>query len=406
MVNYKHALFAALNLVSGYVVAQKGCTDPYAQNYNPAAKESDGSCIYAPTRVYPVLKGKMNSAITESSGVVYTSDKLWTHNDSGNPPNIFSIDTATGKTLQTVFIDNYPNTDWEDITADGSYIYVEDAGNNNGTRKDLKILKVKKADIGNGSVVHVNAEAISFSYNDQTSFVSSNINNFDCESVISIRDSLYIFTKDRGDSNTRVYHLPKTPGNYNISPIMSFHARGLVTGADYDSVKKELVLIGYEKNHVNSFIWIFNNFNNDSFFTGNKRLIEIGSGGIWQTEGICYNGSGKFFISCETDGLDSASLFEITSRAWQPKLASIDNDRNSSNMKVYPNPAQNFIYIENDLPINKVSIQNQLGQTLYSENVENEKFVIETNQFRHKAGIYYLVVYTATDRYLQKVVIE
>jgi hypothetical protein len=258
--NYKYLIFAWFSFNFTNTNAQSGCTDPYAKNYDSTAKYNNGSCLYPLTQVYPGLRGSFSSIISESSGLVFTDGKLWTHDDSGNPAEFFSVDTATGKTLQTVNIDNYPNTDWEDITADSAYIYIEDAGNNNGTRTDLKILKIKKSDINNDAIVHVKAEAISFSYTDQTSFVQSSTHNFDCESLISIGDTLYIFTKDRGDLNTRVYKLPKVPGTYKVSPYTSYNVSGLITGADYDPVKKEIALIGYYKGHYNSFIWILNDF--------------------------------------------------------------------------------------------------------------------------------------------------
>jgi len=218
--------------------AQSGCTDPSATNYDPSAVTNDGSCVYPVTHYSPVLRAALNPIITESSGLIWTDRKLWTHNDSGNPPEIYNVDTTDGHTIQTVVIDNYPNVDWESISADSGYIYVGDAGNNHGSRTDLKILKIAKSDITAGSVVHVNAQAISFSYTDQTSFVPSSTNNFDCEALISIRDSLYIFTKDRGDMQTRVYKLPKIPGTYAVSPYTSYNVNGLITDASYDSVIK------------------------------------------------------------------------------------------------------------------------------------------------------------------------
>ena len=296
--------------------AQTGCPDPEAANYNSKAKQNDGSCIYPLTHVSPNLKSSFSSGISESSGIVFTNGKLWTHNDAGNPPIIFSVEPSTGKTIQTVYIDNYPNNDWEDITADSNSIYICDCGNNNGTRTNLKILKITKTDIGNAAIVHVNAKAISYSYSDQANFTESKTHNFDCESLITIGNSLYIFTKDRGDLQTRVYRLSKMPGEYIVSPYTGFNVNGLITGAAYDPVEKEVALIGYFKGHTNSFMWLLNDFKSDSFFSGNKRRIEIGNGGEWQTEGICYDSTGKLFISCEKSGNINSSLFITDKGTW------------------------------------------------------------------------------------------
>ena len=325
--------------------AQSGCTDPVATNYNSSATSNDGSCVYAVTHSSPVLRGALSTAIPESSGLVWTAGKLWTHNDSGNPPDIFSIDTTNGNMLQTVVIDNYPNVDWEDITADNNFIYVGDHGNNSGDRKDLKILKIAKADITSGPIVHVNAQAISFSYTDQTIFASSSTHNFDCEALISVRVSLYIFTKDRGDLKTRVYKMPKIPGTYPLTPYTSFNINGLITGADYDSVTNEVILIGYFSGHTNSFLWILNDFPGDLFFSGNKRRIEIGNGMEWQTEGVAYISPKRFFVSCESAGSINASLF-VSNENWLLS-ASVMNHEVSINNSCFPNPINDIIHINN-----------------------------------------------------------
>jgi hypothetical protein len=266
---------------------------------------------YAQTRMAPVLKATFSDALTESSGLVLAGGKLWTHNDGGEANTLFSVDTVTGRILQTVYVDGYPNTDWEDITADERYLYVGDFGNNGGTRTDLKILRIDRSQIGNDTIVHVHAEAISFAYDDQLTFEKSKTHNFDCESVCAIGDSLYLFTKNRGDLQTRVYGLPKKPGSYRIKPYTSFAANGLITGADYDPVRKELVLIGYLKGHENPFIWYLSGFSSTLFFSGNKQRIELGDGTEWQTEGICFRSPGNLYISSEKSGPRAASLFTL-----------------------------------------------------------------------------------------------
>lgn len=355
--NRKHLLVFALSLVSRIAAAQTGCTDPAATNYDPTAIVNDGSCTYPSLTINPVLIHKLASDLSSSSGLEWTDGHLWTHNDSGNPPYIYRIDTSNGSTLQTVKITNYPNTDWEDITADSAYIYVSDCGNNNGDRTDLKILKIAKSDITIGSsTVQISAQAINLSYTDQTSFVSSNTNNFDCESIISIKDSLYIFTKDRGDLSTRVYRLPKVPGTYAVSPITSYHVGGLVTGADYNAATNEVVLIGYMSGHVNSFMWFLDDFKGHAFFSGDKRKVEIGNGQEWQTEGVTYITPGRFFISNETAGSIDASLF-TGAKAWPaPPIdtGNVDTSHSSgvynvTNIRItyYPNPSTGILHINN-----------------------------------------------------------
>lgn len=324
--------------------AQTGCTDPTASNYDPAATENDGSCIYPFTHVNPTKRATLDTAVTESSGLVFSDGMLWTHNDSGHPAALFAIDTATGGIAQTVYIDNYPNTDWEDITTDSAYIYIADVGNNNGDRHDLKILKIAKADIGKAMVVHVNASAINISYTDQTNFTSNPLTNYDCEAIISLRDSLYLFTKDRGDNQTRAYHVTKAPGTYALSPYTGYNVGGLVTGATCNAQTGEIVLIGYSLLRTNSFLMLLNDYKSDLYFSGNKRKIDINNGSEWQTEAVTWMPGNRLWLSCETDAGIPAALYSL-GRVWAPSASAVVGASKNAVQKLFPNPARDVLHV-------------------------------------------------------------
>ena len=336
-------VFIAL-LSTGSASAQMGCTDIYATNYNPTASINDGSCVYPITHDTAMLRAQLQNKLTESSGLIWDNGKLWSHNDSGNPATFFSIDTTNGHILQTVYVDNYPNIDWEDITADSNYIYIGDFGNNTGDRTNLKILKIAKADIGPDTAVHVNAQAISFFYSDQVTFTSTQLNNFDCESLISVEDSLYVFTKDRLDQQTRMYRISKTPGTYTVPPIGNFNVGGLITAASYNAITHDIVLLGYTLLKTNSFLWYLNDYSGHMFFSGNKRRIEIGGSTEWQTEGITFISPTRFFISNETATVN-ASLFTLD-KNWLSALE-LRNINSKPAAEVYPSPFTSTLYINN-----------------------------------------------------------
>jgi len=405
----KFLLIILLATNSNLIKAQiYGCSDKFATNYNSKATINDGSCIYPIITLPTTFKNSFGSNIPESSGIVFTNGKLWTHNDSGNPATIFSVDTNNGNTLQTVYIDNFPNTDWEDITADDNYIYISDCGNNNGIRKDLKILKIAKSDIGNNTEVHVNAQAINISYIDQTTFISSSSHNFDCESILSIENQLYLFSKDRGDLQTRVYKVSKTPGTYILTPFTSFNTKGLICGADYDPIKNEVALVGYLSGHLKSFVWILNDFKADSFFTGNKRRIEIGDGADWQTEGICYKSSGQIYISCESGGkYANSTLSEIKKSEWEVSTTSIRECINSDLiLSIYPNPSIENIHIELNEMIKSIQLINILGQQVYFSMINNHSFNISTDQLKINKGTYFLKITTNTQTITKQIVLN
>lgn len=82
--------------------------------------------------------GRVDQRLEEASGLVASTVNpgfLWTLNDSGNPPEVFLIDTHA-KIRLICTLANVRNRDWEDIAIgpgpyDGrKYIYVADIGDN------------------------------------------------------------------------------------------------------------------------------------------------------------------------------------------------------------------------------------------------------------------------------------
>ena len=137
---------------------------------------------------------KLDDVVNESSGLIYLDERIITHNDSGGEAALYEIDEDTGQVTRKVTIINASNRDWEDIDRDESFIYIGDFGNNNGTRRDLKIYKINQSDYLDADD-QANAEVIEFSYEDQTDFTSSPMDtNFDAEGLISYGDFLYVFT--------------------------------------------------------------------------------------------------------------------------------------------------------------------------------------------------------------------
>ena len=135
--------------------------------------------------------------VIETSGLIFLNDKLITHNDSGNEPALFELDTVSGEITRKVIIRNATNVDWEDICYDDTYIYIGDIGNNSGSRTDLKIYRVSITNYLDAANDTVSADTIQFNYSDQSDFTpGSNQTNFDAEALISLGDSLYIFTKN------------------------------------------------------------------------------------------------------------------------------------------------------------------------------------------------------------------
>lgn len=260
----------------------------------------------------PVLQRETDlpSSVSETSGLVFTDGQLWTQNDHGGYPEIYRLDSVNGKVLQIIVIDNFPNTDWEEISADEDNLYIGDFGNNLGMRRDLKILIVRKSQITNKKIVHVKAEAINFRYSDQIVFTKNNRNNFDCEAMLAMSDSIYLFTKDRGDNLTHVYAVSKTSGTYVVNSSQSFVTEGRICGASFNLEDRSIALIGYLPGTTHSFILMLNDYKDNQFFSGSHLRVELPSSiRHWKTEGIAWESGSRFFVSCERTNSHRAGLF-------------------------------------------------------------------------------------------------
>src|SRR5690242_4444205 len=91
-----------------------------------------------------------DEAIDESSGLVASRTSpgaYWTHNDSGDGPFIYALDTR-GNTLGIFRVPGATNRDWEDISQGPgpqlgrSYLYIGDIGDNDRKRADIVVYRV------------------------------------------------------------------------------------------------------------------------------------------------------------------------------------------------------------------------------------------------------------------------
>jgi hypothetical protein len=238
--------------------------------------------------------GVLPAEVNESSGLIFLNGRLITHNDSGNPGMLYEIDTLSAQVLRSVVVKNHGNIDWEDICRDSNYIYIGDFGNNMGNRTNLRVLRISIADyLASDSV---DAEAIHFSYADQTNFNPGNFStNFDAEAIVCTAQYLYIFTKQWGKPGTKVYPLSKTPGTYSLVASDSLSVNGLITGADFWNNK--LSLTGYTSQNV--FILVASGFSWPHVSSGNIITQNVTLNGSIQVEAIAYNQGNKAYISSE-----------------------------------------------------------------------------------------------------------
>jgi len=258
------------------------------------------------------------SEVKESSGIIYWGDNIWTHNDSGDDPNIYELSVESGTVLRTVTFKEATARDWEDIAQDSQYIYVSDLGNNAGKRRDLTIYKAPKSAIASGQN-EIPWSKLDITYPDRTNYKPPAYkHNFDCEALLAFEDSLYIFSKNHLDKHCRFYSLANDAPNQVIQLKDRFNTKGMITGAAADKEKGIVALLGYnldpEVGNFGAFVWLFWDYPNRHFFNGKSKRINMPF--IAQAEGISYWKEGQFIISTEKTRMMNGKLMVFEAAKW------------------------------------------------------------------------------------------
>jgi hypothetical protein len=184
--------------------------------------------------------------LSESSGMIFYDSLLWTFNDSRSGAQLYGLGITSGDIRKQITVSNAVNVDWEDIAQDSLFIYIGDIGNGSGSRTSLTVYKLRKSAILDLPEQNCLADSINFSFEDQTDFTAHyHETQFDCEALICVNDSLYVFTKDWVGNHSVLYNVPNIPGNYMAKRIDEFDSDGLVTGASYIPGNKQIILCGY-----------------------------------------------------------------------------------------------------------------------------------------------------------------
>lgn len=236
----------------------------------------------------------LSDSIQETSGLNFFNGKLYTFNDSGNLPELYQIDSNSGKILK-VLKTTAENKDWEALANDGENFYIGDFGNNSGTRKDLKIYKIPfKDDLLQNDLM----KTISFYYPEQNDFAPKNIStDYDLESMIYLNGKIHIFTKEWASKSATHYILdPENYENQVAQKVESYPTGFVVTDAAY--FDKKLYIVGYTKK-TEVFLDVFNESEPGIFFREQPRHLYLGSAlSIGQIEGIAVDEKG-IYISGE-----------------------------------------------------------------------------------------------------------
>jgi hypothetical protein len=188
--------------------------------------------------------GRMHKKqVAESSGFEQANSEgdLWTQADGGNSASLYKV-TPQGDLLQKLDLTPLTNIDWEDLAQDDEKrLYIGDFGNNQNKRRNLAIYRLS------GLPQKPTVDTIHFSYSDQRDFPPKKVaRNFDCEAFYYRHDSLYLFTKNRGEGRwVKEYVLPAKPGTYTATLVDSIQMNTWITAADISPDGRTVALLGY-----------------------------------------------------------------------------------------------------------------------------------------------------------------
>lgn len=285
----------------------------------------------------------LESEVDENSGLIFYDELFWTINDSDGEPIVYGFNPNNGKLLKRIKISNGVNVDWEDLCHDDKFMYIGDFGNNSGDRKDLKFYRLEKQKIQPVVYQEITAEIILFSYEDQADF-SPNFrkSDYDCEAVVCAQSGIYVFTKDWKKRETKIYKIPKTPGNHVAKLVSSFNIDGLVTAAGISPDERYLAVLGYKE--FTPFMWVFNYNEKMDLQEANKVRINFPAIHRAQTEGLVFKNNDSLFISCEKSIEKTLILFDnviypqqmflIPVRIWEDYFPSDLMEKNKNSLRI------------------------------------------------------------------------
>ncbi len=195
--------------------------------------------------------------VRESSGVAVSRrypDVYWTHNDSGDGPNLYAFD-GSGRALGFFTLKGVQALDWEDMAIGEhngrSFLYVGDIGDNLRLRKEIRVYRLEEPRLSRVSREIGEYVTYRFRYPDGP---------HDAETLlVTPQGSIEIVTKTV-DGKARLYHcdhpkegsvlslkyggevfLPGTPGSLTA-----------ITGGDRSPDGRWVVLRTYERAYLYS----------------------------------------------------------------------------------------------------------------------------------------------------------
>ena len=242
----------------------------------------------------------------EHSGIVKSRnwpDLFWMHNDSGDEPRIYPVH-RNGQVEKSerepenpgVTIAGAINVDWEDITVDDrGRVIVADVGNNRNDRRDMVLYIVPEpAPLAERTTF---VKRLFFRYPGQNEFPAPKDDfNYDCEAIFTIGDAIYLCSKHRSDTLTKLYRLdPNSNEEVQTAELVdSFDILDQATGADATPDGKRIVINTYED------LWLFDVTDPEHPLSGPVKRLSFENDD--DVEAVCFADDETLIIGAEAAG--------------------------------------------------------------------------------------------------------
>ncbi|MBN1448956.1 MAG: hypothetical protein JXA28_13585 [Bacteroidetes bacterium] len=236
--------------------------------------------------------------VTELSGIApsrWSSALLWMHNDSGDGPRLFVVDTL-GDMVAICTLNGSVARDWEDISTvmlDGtSWIYIGDIGDNTASRLTVSVSRFPEPRIDpawRDSSVSVTPEQATFTFADGPR---------DCEALMVDPRTGVILIIEKSGIQTTVYRAawPGDGDSAVLQPIVDlalpFAVRflNLVTGADISPSGDRVVVRCYGG------IVAYTGVSVEKALSADKSTV-LPAAPLAQAEAVCYTDDGTAVLT-------------------------------------------------------------------------------------------------------------
>ncbi|HNQ23555.1 MAG TPA: hypothetical protein PKK06_10720 [Phycisphaerae bacterium] len=180
-----------------------------------------------------------SSAICECSGLARSRRHpgvFWTHNDSGNPPELFAV-KLTGELVGRVLIADAVNEDWEDIAIDDrGHIFIGDLGDNFAQYGERVIYELLEPETLAERMDPIKPLKVwKLRYPEQ---------HYDCEALFVRGRTLYIIPKLRRQ-DPPLLRLDPAEGDRLIPHVVGHLPVRMVTAADVSDEGRTLAVLTY-----------------------------------------------------------------------------------------------------------------------------------------------------------------